>query len=461
MDARRFDVAVIGAGTAGLEAWRAAEAEGARACLIEAGPWGTTCIRVGCIPSKLLLAAGDAARRAREAGGFGVRTGEVRVDGRAVMARVRAERDHFLREVMKKVDAMPADRKIEGRARFTSPTRLVVGDQAVEAGSFVIATGSRPQVSGPLRPVGARLLTTDTLFDLEDLPRSLAVAGAGSLGIELALAFARLGVEVAVFDKSPTPAGLHDPDVARRAIAFYRSELELTLEVQVEAEAVGDEVRVRWRGHADGRHAEGGERVFDRLLSAAGRTPNVDDLGLETTGLRLDDQGLPEHDPATGRCGDGRIFIAGDADQDRPVLHEAAFQGRTAGANAARDAVEPGPERPAFALTFTDPDAAVVGEPLTSLGGEAVTACFDEGRGRARIEGRPDGVIKLWARRDGAVIGGEMVGPGVEGAAQLLAQIVAAKLTTAQALELPFYHPTYAEDLKAALQRLAEAQSAR
>ena len=455
MDVQRFDVAVIGAGTAGLEAWRAAEAQGARAVLIEAGPWGTTCIRVGCIPSKLLLAAGDAARRAREAAGFGVHVGEPRVDGRAVMARVRSERDHFLSVAMEKVDAMPADRKLQGRARFTSAGRLDVDGRAVEADAVVIATGARPQVSKPLQGVGERLLTTDTLFDLEDLPASLAVAGAGSLGIELALAMARLGVEVCVFDKSPTVAGLHDPDVSARAAEFYRAELELITEVEVEAEAAGDEAVVRWTG--DGGS---GERTFARLLCASGRTPNVDGLGLETTGLKLDEDGVPEHDPATGRCGESGVYIAGDADDDRPVLHEAAFQGRTAGANAARRAADPGPRRPAFALTFTDPDAAVVGEPLRSLGDDAVTACFDEGRGRARMDGRPNGMVKLWARRGGGpVVGGEMVGPGVEGVAQLLAQIVAAKMTPAQALELPFYHPTYAEDLKAALEALDGALS--
>ncbi len=453
MDVRRVDVAVIGAGTAGLEAWRAATDAGADAVLIEAGAWGTTCIRVGCIPSKLLLSAADVARKARAAGVFGVRTGEVSVDGRAVMARVRAERDHFLREALKKVDAMPPSARIQGRARFISATRLAVeGGPEIEARSVVIAAGARPQVAPELK-LGDRLLTTDSLFELDDLPASLAVAGAGALGIELALAFARLGVETAVFDKSPTPAGLHDPEVGGRAAELFRQEVELHLEVKVEAEADGDAARVRWSGDAGS-----GERIFARVLSASGRAPNVEDLGLEATGLKLDDHGVPEHDPATGRCGESRIFIAGDADQDRPVLHEAAFQGRTAGGNAARGGAEPGPKRPAFALSYTDPDCAIVGEPLAALGEEAVCAVFDEGRGRARIEGRPNGMIKLWMRKGGGPIAGaEMVGPGVEGVSQLLAQLIAARATVRQALELPFYHPTYAEELKGALEALDAA----
>ena len=453
MDVRRVDVAVIGAGTAGLEAWRAATGAGADAVLVEGGAWGTTCIRVGCIPSKLLLAAARAARDAREAGVFGVSTGEVAVDGRAVMARVRAERDHFLGEALKSVDAMPAEARLQGRAHFTSATRLTVeGGPEIEARSVVIATGSRPQVAPELR-LGDRLLTTDSLFELEDLPASLAVAGAGSLGIEMALAFARLGVRVTVFDKSPTPAGLHDPQVGARAVEFFREEVELHLEVRAEADADGDAARVRWTGEAGS-----GERTFARLLSASGRTPNVDGLGLETTGLKLGEDGVPEHDAMTGRCGESRIYIAGDADQDRPVLHEAAFQGRTAGGNAARGEARRGPKRPSYALSFTDPDCAVVGEPLKALGPEAVCAVFDEGRGRARIEGRPNPMIKLWMRKGGGPIaGGEMVGPGVEAIAQLLAQLVAARSTVREALELPFYHPTYAEDLKGALEALDAA----
>ena len=453
MTVRRCDVAVIGAGTAGLEAWRAADGAGADSLLIEAGPWGTTCIRTGCIPSKLLLAAADAARAAREAGVFGVRTGPVQVDGRAVMARVRAERDHFLAAALEKADGIPAAAKVQGRARFTSATRLTLDDGSeIEAQAVVIATGSRPQIAPELK-LGDRLLTTDSVFELEDLPPSLAVAGAGSVGIELALAFARLGVAVAVFDKSPTPAGLHDEEVGARAAAFFREEVELHLTCEVTAQADGERAHVSWKGGTGA-----GERTFDRLLSASGRTPNVEGLGLETTGLKLGEDGVPEHDPPTGRCGESRIFIAGDAAQDRPVLHEAAFGGRQVGGNAARGEAKPQPKRPSFAIAYTDPDCAVVGEPLKALGAEAVCASFDQGRGRARIEARPNPLIKLWMRKAGGPIaGGEMVGPGVEAMAQLLAQLIASGVTLREALQVPYYHPTYAEDLKAALEALDAA----
>ncbi|HWJ93662.1 MAG TPA: FAD-dependent oxidoreductase, partial [Telluria sp.] len=119
MNRLNVDVAVIGAGTAGITAYRAARAQGARTVLIEDGPYGTTCARVGCMPSKLLIAASEAAHMLDAASGFGVHAGEVRIDGRAVMDRVKRERDRFVGFVIEGIDRMPAQDKIRGRARFT------------------------------------------------------------------------------------------------------------------------------------------------------------------------------------------------------------------------------------------------------------------------------------------------------------------------------------------------------
>jgi dihydrolipoamide dehydrogenase len=119
------DVAVIGAGTAGLSAYRAARSHGSRTVLIEGGPYGTTCARVGCMPSKLLIAASEAAHMLQAAPGFGVHPGQVRIDGREVMERVRRERDRFVGFVVDSVDQMPAEDKLRGHARFTGAHTLV------------------------------------------------------------------------------------------------------------------------------------------------------------------------------------------------------------------------------------------------------------------------------------------------------------------------------------------------
>ena len=218
------DVAIIGAGTGGLSARRAAEKEGARTLLIEGGPYGTTCARVGCMPSKLLIAAADAAHAARTAGGFGVVVPEVRVDGKAVLKRVRSERDRFVGFVVESTEGIDAAHRLRGRARFEEPTRLTVelsdGPVQVDARAVVIATGSTPFVPEVLHGLGDRLLTSDGIFEIDDLPESVAVIGTGIVGLELGQAFARLGVRVVVLGGDRTLAGLSDT-VVRTLVSLH------------------------------------------------------------------------------------------------------------------------------------------------------------------------------------------------------------------------------------------------
>lgn len=452
MDAIAVDVAVIGAGTAGLVARRASVEGGARTALIEAGQWGTTCVRAGCMPSKLLLAAARAARQARMAPLFGIEPAEVAIDGAAVMARLHRERDRFLRGIYDDLDRIPAQGKIEGKARFAGPTTLLVDDRLrVEAKAIVIATGASSAIPQPLRPVRDRVLTNETVFELTDLPRSIAVLGAGPLGIELGAAFTRLGVRTTVFDKGDTIGGLKDPEVARVAADTLSRELDLKLGVEIEASPSSDGAGVSWHG-ASGQ----GEAAFEYVLAAAGRPPNLKDLNLEAAGLALDEHGTPLYDRRTMRCGESAIFIAGDADHDRPVLHEASREGRIAGANAARyPSVADEPGDAALSIVFTDPDMAAVGEPLTALGEDGVAGGCDFNRGRGLIEGRPDGLMRLYARRnDRTIAGAEMIGAAVEHLAQLVALLVQQRVTVDAALNLPFYHPTYEELLKDCLLEL-------
>src|SRR5438552_533944 len=193
------DVAVIGAGTAGLAAYRAARAAGASAVIIEAGAYGTTCARVGCMPSKLLIAAAEAAHAIDRAPGFGVHVdGATRIDGREVMDRVRRERDRFVGFVVDGVQAIPESDRIRGHAKFVDANTLEVDGKRIEARSIVIATGSRPTIPPMLKDLGDRLIVNDDVFDWQDLPRSVAVFGPGVIGLEIGQALARLGVRVVV-----------------------------------------------------------------------------------------------------------------------------------------------------------------------------------------------------------------------------------------------------------------------
>jgi len=460
MKTLRTEVAVIGAGTAGMTAYRAATTGGKKTLLIESNVYGTTCARVGCMPSKLLIAAAEAAHALHAAPAFGVHPGQVRIDGKAVMARVRSERDRFVGFVVASVDGYPAEDKIHGHARFLSATQLQIDDHTlVEAERFVIATGSTPVMPDEWRAAGPRVITSDDVFYWDDLPASIAVAGTGVIGLELGQALARLGVRVTVFGRGGSVAQLSDPevlDVARRAMA---DELDVRFKTKV--------VRVVPEGDGLAVTSEDGDGVqrteqFSYLLSAIGRRPNVHKLGLENTGLERDHHGIPLYDQQTMQCGTSAIFIAGDADNERPQLPEAADQGRIAGDNAARyPAVQPGLRRTPLTIAFTEPQIATLGASYEELcasyaGRFSVGKVSFENQGRSRVMLQNKGMLRVYAEHaTGRFLGAEMIGPRAEHIGHLLSWACQAGLTVSAMLDMPFYHPVVEEGVRTALRDLA------
>ncbi len=455
MDERRVDVAVIGAGTAGMSARREAERAGKTVVMIEDGPYGTTCARVGCMPSKLLIAAADLAHDIGNAEAFGVKSGSLEIDGRAVLERVRRERDRFVGFVVDAVDHLAPAQKLRGRARFLAPNVLEVDDHTrVAAGAVVIATGSRPILPPTIATVGDRLVTSDGIFELDDLPSSAAVVGTGIIGLELGQALSRLGVRTAFFSRSDRLAQSTDPEVRKVVREVLSRELDLKLEVEVEAEAAGDGCCVRWRS-ADGAEAE--ER-FDLVVAAAGRRPNVDGLGLENCGIELDPRGVPVFDRRTMQCSAAPIFIAGDVAADRPLLHEASDEGHIAGANAARfPDVRAQVRRVPLSVTFTDPQIAIAGHAYRELDPARIEIgeVRYEDQGRARVMGKNAGIVRLYADREcGTLLGAEMFGPRVENTSHLLAWAIQSQLSVGRVLDMPFYHPVVEEGIRTALRDL-------
>lgn len=462
MKTLKVDVAVIGAGTAGLSARRAAEKAGASTVMIEDGPYGTTCARVGCMPSKLLIAAAEAAHSAAHAAPFGVHVDGVRINGREVMNRVRSERDRFVGFVVRDVEHLPEAQKLRGTARFVSDTVLEVGGHTrVEARSVVIATGTSPNVPEAYLPLGDRAIVNDDLFDWEDLPESVAVVGAGVIGLELGQALSRLGVRTRILQRSSHVGGLRDPLVYQSAVAAFRQELDLCLEAAIlDVRRVGDQAEIRYQTPGE---AEVTER-FDYVLLAAGRTPNLDDLELQNTGAVLDEHGRPAYDAATLQVGDTPIFIAGDVNGILPLLHEAADDGRIAGGNAAGhpDDVQAATRRAQLSIVFSDPQLAAVGLRFNELPSDAAIGEVDfSNQGRSRIMLKNRGKLRVYAERgSGVFLGAEMAGPAMEHISHLLAWAVQQKLTIDQMLAMPFYHPVVEEGVRTALQSLARELAA-
>jgi dihydrolipoamide dehydrogenase len=463
MQVRQVDVAVIGAGTAGLNARRQVEKDGRTALLIESGPYGTLCARIGCMPSKLLIAAADAVHEVAGAGRFGIRVPDgVAVDGSAVLARVRRERDRFVGFVVRDTEAIPAPQRLRGRARFVGPGALEVTPEdgeaplRVEARAVVIATGSEPVVPEPFAAIREHVMVNDDVFELADLPESLAVIGTGIIGLELGQALARLGVRTAFFNPRVSLGPFSDPELQRVTREVLGAELPLHLRARVlDARPEAGGVRLRWQA-ADGTEHE---QAFERVLVAAGRRPQLGDLALDLAGVVLDARGRPAWDPTTTQIDGAPIFLAGDASGHRPLLHEAADEGRIAGANAAAwPSVRAHERRVHLAIAFTDPQMAIVGAPwrMLDLGAVEIGEVSYADQGRARVAGRNQGLVRLYARRQGCqLIGAEMFGPRVEHMAHLLAWAVQEGMTVQHVLRMPFYHPVFEEGLRTGLRNLA------
>jgi dihydrolipoamide dehydrogenase len=452
---RQVDVAIIGAGTAGLRAYREARKFTDSVVLIEGGGWGTTCARVGCMPSKLLIAAAEAAQAVRDAPGFGIAAEPPRIDGRAVMARLRAERDRFVGHVMEAVQGFPEAQRIEARARFLSDTRLALDDgSTLEAGRVVIATGAHPRLLPIFEGLGDRLITNADVFELEDLPASVAVFGAGVIGLELGQALHRLGVRVTLYGKGGFVGPLTDAAVRDKAAALIRAEMPFRPDVDARPEATADGVRVT---------CDGATETFDYVLAATGREPNLGGLDLAATSLALDDRGVPHHDPTTGQCGDSPVFIAGDATAEEPLLHIASHEGQVAGGNAARfPEIRSTPRPPGLTILFTDPQIALVGQTRAELeeaGTDFAVGALDwSDQGRAQVMGVDAGRLHLYgARGTGHLLGAEMIGPRAEHLAHLLAWSIGSGLTVGEVLAQPFYHPVLEEGLRTALRDLNHA----
>jgi dihydrolipoamide dehydrogenase len=455
-------VAVIGGGTAGLAAYRAAKKRTDSVVLIEGGQFGTTCARVGCMPSKLLIAAAEAAHNARHTAPFGVFVdGNVRVDGQKVMKRIRDERDRFVSFVLDAVDEMDAQDKLIGHATFISENQLRIDEHTIiNADRIVIATGSRASYPAKWNDLGNCLVVNDDVFDWTDLPQSVAVFGPGVIGLELGQSLQRLGVEVFMFGRGGQVGPFTDPEVMSYAAETFNEEFYLDADANVKNMVRKDDlVEITY---IDKQGVEQVKKV-EFVLAATGRRANVDNLGLENIDIVCDDKGVPIADTYTMQTSIPTIFIAGDASNQIPLLHEAADQGKIAGNNAgAYPNIRVGLRRSSIAAVFTDPQLAMVGlshkqisEQFDGCGCFEVGTVSFENQGRSRVMLKNKGLLNLYGERGtGRFLGAELIGPQAEHLAHLLAWAHQNRMTISQMLEMPFYHPVIEEGVRTALRDL-------
>ncbi len=453
-----LDVAVVGAGTAGLFAMARVLDRTESALIFEGGQEGTMCARAGCMPSKALLHQARSARDIHGPGAAGTPACWGAADYARVMDTIREKRDGLVAKNIVRTRKRFGDRIIREHAAFVEPMVLAAGGARYRCRAVVLATGSLPVVPPGWRQVPGKIVTTEEFFDLPTLPREILVVGMGPVGIELSQAMALLGPSVTAVDSGDTAGGVRDPEI----LATLKQALEETPNLSyhfrtgVELMDVGERVGVKLTDLVGGARWEAG---FDLVLLAVGRAPTLARLDLGKSGLSLDERGRPRVDERTLSCeGQPAVFMAGDASGIRPFFHDAADQGRLAGANAVETALggqvgEAGGKVP-LNIVFTEPNVAAVGLDFSNVSDElhviGETGARDSGRGF--LDDRTLGRIRLYVEKTtGNLSGAALCAPEGEHLAHFLALAIHQGVSVDRLMEIPYYHPTYEELLPSAL----------
>jgi pyruvate/2-oxoglutarate dehydrogenase complex dihydrolipoamide dehydrogenase (E3) component len=432
--AAQYDLVVIGGGTAGLVSAVGAANLGARVALVERARLGGDCLNAGCVPSKALLRAARVVREARSAASLGVRV-SVDIDFEQVMARVRAAREAIApHDSAGRVTSLGVE-VFFGQAAFASDRTIAVEGAILRFRRAVIATGSHPVVPSLRGLAPAACLTTDTLFELREPPRSLLVVGAGPVGCEMAQAFALLGTNVTLIEAAGRVLPGGDPD-ASSIIARALAQSGVTIVTGASIDAVS---------HAAGAVSvmlPTGTFTADRVLVAAGRRASISALEPATAGVEANADGIVVDDQL--RTTNRRIFAAGDVCSSLRYTHAADAMARIVIQNAlffgrkrVSSLIIPG-------CTFTFPEAAHVGAPTgVDSADETITVRLDD-VDRAIVDAESEGFVRIRHSR-GRIRGVTMVAPHAGDAIGHIASAMQAGATLGDLSRAIFVYPTVSE----------------
>ena len=393
----RYNLVVVGGGTAGLVSAAGAAGLGARVALVERYFLGGDCLITGCVPSKALLAAARVAAGARDGARYGVRIGEVSVDFPAVMERMRRLRANLAPiDGVARFTGLGVDVYL-GDARFTGPTTVEVDGRRLEFARAVIATGARATAPAIPGLAEAGYLTNETVFGLTALPRRLAVIGAGPIGCELAQAFARFGADVVLLEMGSHILPREDAEAA--TIVARRLEADgvrIATDARLTRVEQRDGASVVHYSIGDARH----DAACDAILVGVGRAPNVEGLGLEAAGVAYDGRGVTVDDNL--RTTNRRIYAAGDIASAYKFTHMADALARIVLTNALFLGRKKASALTVPWCTYTSPEIAHVGlsEREAAEAGVAVQAITVplHDVDRARLDGQDEGFLRVLVR---------------------------------------------------------------
>ncbi|HEY7334883.1 MAG TPA: dihydrolipoyl dehydrogenase [Bryobacteraceae bacterium] len=446
-----YDVIVIGSGPGGYSAAVRAGQCGLKTAIIEKDPkLGGCCLHVGCIPTKAFLHAAEVWERFLHPEEDGIHCENPRLDFPLVVDR----KNKIVTKHAKGVEFLMKKNKIEwikGYARLAGPGKVEVatasGKQMLETRAVVLATGSEARMLPGLKPDSKRILTNIEILDLAEIPRSLAILGAGAVGVEFASCFARFGTKVSIFEMLPRIVPVEDEEVSKELTRVFKKG-----GIRVETGARADDVKLHDQGVCFQVTLENGKTETveaDALLVAIGRKPNTENIGIEGTKIELE-RGFIKVD-ANQRTGEPGVYAIGDIVAGTPQLaHVATREGMVAMAHIAGKPATPVNRNRIPGVTFTEPGIGSAG--LTEVQARAQGYSVKIGKfpfsanSKASILGRHDGFVKIVAEEKyGEILGVHIIGPE---AYELIGEAVAAmesEATVDTLMQTIHAHPTIYE----------------
>ncbi len=435
-----YDVIVIGSGPGGyVTAIRAAQL-GFKTAVVEKDKVGGRCLNYACIPAKAVLRVADVLAEIRDADEFGITVNDPSVDFGAVMKR----RDKVVSTLTGGVSGLFKKNKvelIEGSGSLAGDGKVKVGEASYEAKFIVVATGSvkRPI---PGTKFGGRVIGTEEAWALSELPKTLAVIGSGASGSEIASAYARLGVKVQLFEALDRVLPSEDTDISKLAErGFKKQDIEVHTSTLVTDVKTGDKSVTFTHGEQSGE--------ADYVVIAAGRGPDIEGLGLDTAGVKLDERGLIEVDGAMRTSADG-VYAIGDLVAGPALAHKASDEGVIAVEDAAGLATHPISYIDVPRATFCTPNVASFGfteEQAREQGYDVAVGKVQYGAvGAGTVYGDRQGLVKIVGDKQfGELLGGHIIGAK---ATELIQELVNAKLLEGgypEVARIIHGHPTLSE----------------
>jgi dihydrolipoamide dehydrogenase len=447
-----YDVIVIGSGPGGYSAAVRAGQYGLKTAIVERDSrLGGCCLLVGCIPTKAFLHAADVWERFLHSAEDGIHCENPRLDFPLILDR----KNKIVSKHSKGVEFLMKKNKadwIKGSARLAGPGRVEVnlnggGTQILETRNIVLATGSEARMLPGLKPDARRVLTNIEILDIPEIPKRLAILGAGAVGVEFASCFSRFGSQVSIFEMLPRIVPAEDEEVSKELTRLFKKG-----SIRVETGARAGDVQVCDQGVCFQVTLGNGKTEAveaDSLLVAIGRKPNTENLGLEGTKVELD-RGFVKVD-AYQRTGEPGIYAIGDIVAGTPQLaHVATREGMVAIAHIAGKPATPVNRNRIPGVTFTEPGIGSVG--LTEAQARANGRKVKIGKfpflanSKASILGRHDGFVKIVADEEyGEILGAHIIGPE---AFEMIAEVVAAmeaEATVETLMQTIHAHPTIYE----------------